>query len=49
MCSTAEQNKLVIQKLTDAIVSIARENLRGAAWVKIFEANSGERALVASR
>ena len=38
----AEQKKLVIQKLTDAIVSIAGENLRGATWVKIIEINSGE-------
>ena len=38
----AEQKKQVIQKLTDAIVSIAGENLRGATWVKIYEVNSGE-------
>src|SRR5260221_11662162 len=38
----AEQKKLVIQKLTDAIASIAGENLRGATWVKIYEVNSGE-------
>jgi len=38
----AEQKKQVIEKLTDAIVSIAGENLRGATWVKIFEINSGE-------
>ena len=38
----AEQKKAVIQKLTDAIVSVAGENLRGAVWVKIIEVNSGE-------
>ena len=38
----AEQKKLVIQKLTDALVSIAGENLRGGTWVKIYEVNSGE-------
>jgi 4-oxalocrotonate tautomerase len=38
----AEQKKQVIEKLTDAIVSIAGENLRGATWVKLFEINSGE-------
>jgi len=38
----AEQKKQVIEKLTDAIISIAGENLRGATWVKIFEINSGE-------
>ena len=37
-----EQKKLVIQKLTDAMASIAGENLRGAIWVKIVEVNSGE-------
>ena len=38
----AEQKKLVIQKLTDAMASVAGENLRGAIWVKIVEVNSGE-------
>jgi len=38
----AEQKKLVIQKLTDALVSIAGENLRSGTWVKIYEVNSGE-------
>ena len=38
----AEQKKQVIQRLTDAIVSVAGENLRGAIWVKISEVNSGE-------
>jgi len=38
----AEKKKQIIEKLTDAIVSIAGENLRGATWVKIFEINSGE-------
>ena len=38
----AEQKKQVIEKLTDAIVSIAGENLRCATWVNIFEINSGE-------
>src|SRR5260370_28376527 len=41
----AEQKKQVIEKLTDAIVSIAGENLRGATWAKIFEINSGERGI----
>ena len=38
----AEQKKLVIQKLTDAMASVAGENLRDAIWVKIVEVNSGE-------
>jgi 4-oxalocrotonate tautomerase len=38
----AKQKQQVIEKLTDAIVSIAGENLRGATWVKILVVNSGE-------
>ena len=38
----AEQKRQVIQKLTDAVASVAGENLRGATWVKIYEVNSGE-------
>jgi 4-oxalocrotonate tautomerase len=30
------------QKLTDAMVSIEGENMRGVAWVKISEVASGE-------
>jgi 4-oxalocrotonate tautomerase len=42
----AEQKKRVIQKLTDAIVSIAGENLRGATWARMYEVNSGEWGIV---
>jgi 4-oxalocrotonate tautomerase len=38
----AEQKKQIIHKLTDAMVSIEGENMRGVTWVKIFEVNSGE-------
>jgi len=38
----AVQKKQIIQKLTDAMVSVEGENMRGATWVKIFEVNSGE-------
>jgi 4-oxalocrotonate tautomerase len=38
----AEQKKQIIQKLTDAMVSVEGENMRGVTWVKIFEVNSGE-------
>ena len=38
----AEQKKQIIQKLTDAMVSVEGENMRGMTWVKIFEVNSGE-------
>jgi 4-oxalocrotonate tautomerase len=32
----------MIQKLTDAIVSIEGENMRGVTWIKISEVASGE-------
>ena len=32
----------IIQKLTDAMVSIEGENMRGVTWVKISEVTSGE-------
>jgi 4-oxalocrotonate tautomerase len=38
----AEQKKQIIQKLTDAMVEVEGENMRGVTWVKIFEVNSGE-------
>jgi 4-oxalocrotonate tautomerase len=37
-----EQRRQMIQKLTDAMVSIEGENMRGATWVKISEVASGE-------
>jgi 4-oxalocrotonate tautomerase len=37
-----EQKRQIIQKLTDAMVSIEGENMRGVTWVKISEATSGE-------
>ena len=40
-----EQKRQIIQKLTDAMVSIEGENMRGVtwgAWVKISEVASGE-------
>ena len=37
-----EQKRQIIQKLTDAMVSIERENMRGVTWVKISEVTSGE-------
>jgi 4-oxalocrotonate tautomerase len=38
----AEQKKQIIEKLTDAMVSVEGENMRGVTWVKIFEVNSGD-------
>jgi 4-oxalocrotonate tautomerase len=37
-----EQKKQIIHKLTNAMVSIEGENMRGVTWVKIHEVNSGE-------
>jgi 4-oxalocrotonate tautomerase len=35
--------------LTDAMISIEGENMRGVAWVKISEVTSGEWGMAASR
>jgi 4-oxalocrotonate tautomerase len=37
-----EQKRQMINKLTDAMVSIEGENMRGVTWVKISEVASGE-------
>ena len=37
-----EQKRQIIQKLTDAMISVEGENMRGVAWVKISEVTSGE-------
>ena len=37
-----EQRHQIIQKLTNAMVSIEGENMRGVTWVKISEVASGE-------
>jgi 4-oxalocrotonate tautomerase len=36
------QKKQIIEKLTDAMVSIEGENMRSVTWVKISEVASGE-------
>ena len=36
------QKKQIIEKLTDAMVSVEGENMRGVTWVKISEVTSGE-------
>jgi 4-oxalocrotonate tautomerase len=40
-----EQKRQIIQKLTDAMVSVEGENMRGVTWVKISEVASGEWAI----
>jgi 4-oxalocrotonate tautomerase len=37
-----EQKHQIIEKLTDAMVSIEGENMRGVTWVKIEEVTSGD-------
>lgn len=39
---TAEQKAQMITRLTDAMVSIEGENMRGVTWVKIDEIESGD-------
>jgi 4-oxalocrotonate tautomerase len=39
---SAEQKTQMITRLTDAMVSIEGENMRGVTWVKIDEVESGE-------
>jgi 4-oxalocrotonate tautomerase len=37
-----EQKRQIIEKLTDAMVSVEGENMRSVTWVKISEVASGE-------
>ena len=39
---TPEQKQDMIKKVTDTMVSIEAENLRGVTWVKINEIKSGD-------
>jgi 4-oxalocrotonate tautomerase len=39
---TPEQKGQMISRLTDAMVSIEGENMRGVTWVKIDEIDSGD-------
>jgi 4-oxalocrotonate tautomerase len=39
---SAQQKEQMIKKLTDAMVSIEGENLRGGTWVTIEEVRSGD-------
>jgi len=39
---TPEQKRQIIERLTDAMVSIEGEALRGVTWVKISEVASGD-------
>ena len=37
-----EQKRQIISKLTDAMVSVEGENMRGVTWVTIEEVESGD-------
>jgi 4-oxalocrotonate tautomerase len=39
---TPEQKREIIEKMTDAMVSIRGDNVRGVTWVKISEVASGD-------
>ncbi|MDP3736207.1 MAG: tautomerase family protein [Hyphomonadaceae bacterium] len=42
---TPEQKKTMIGKVTDAIVSVEGEAMRGVTWVRVQEIESGEWAI----
>jgi 4-oxalocrotonate tautomerase len=39
---TSEQKEQIIERLTDAMVSIEGENMRGVTWLVVEEVTSGE-------
>jgi 4-oxalocrotonate tautomerase len=42
---TPEQKKTMIQKVTDAMVSVEGEKMRPVTWVRVQEIESGEWAI----
>ncbi len=42
---SAEQKRKVIQKVTDAMVSVEGETMRGVTWVSFHEVESGDWAI----
>lgn len=42
---TPSQKRALIERVTDAVVSVEGENMRGVTWVKINEVNSGDWAI----
>ena len=42
---TPDQKRKMIESVTDAMVSIEGERLRGVTWVKVNEVESGEWAI----
>ena len=39
---TSEQKGQIVERLTDAMVSIEGENMRGVTWVVVEEVHSGD-------
>ena len=39
---TSEQKRQIVERLTDAMVSIEGENMRGVTWVVVEEVRSGD-------
>jgi 4-oxalocrotonate tautomerase len=42
---TSDQKKLMIQKVTDAMISVEGETMRPVTWVRVQETESGEWAI----
>jgi 4-oxalocrotonate tautomerase len=42
---TPTQKQALIEKVTDAMVAVEGENMRGVTWVKIHEVASGDWAI----
>ena len=42
---TPEQKKTMITKVTDAIVDVEGEAMRGVTWVRVLEVESGQWAI----
>ena len=46
---TPDQKQQLITNVTDAVVAIEGENLRGVTWVRILEVKSGDWAIGGQR
>ena len=46
---TSEQKGQIVERLTDAMVSIEGENVRGVTWVIVEEVHSGDWGIAGSR
>ena len=46
---TPEQKASIVERLTDAMVSIEGENMRGVTWVIVEEVHSGDWGIAGSR